>query len=206
MDKVFFKIDSEESLLIKKCLKASSHIPGTITMIGLSNGNIVESVIFSIIKLRLYNKILICIDPYGSMPHYKQETLLVNNDKFDSNRRNYTLKRFYDVCLKHNIHSLFINLDNREFIKRYSDGVPFYYKKKQVINSYSFVILSGNNCVNDRLFEFEFFRVRMNPESIILFTNANKYPHMDKCHDYILLNGFELIQNLGNFIAYKKIN
>ena len=80
MDKVFFKIDSEESVLIKKCLKASSHIPGTITMIGLSDGNIANSIIFSLIKLRLYNKILVAVDPYGSMPHYKEEKLIINNN------------------------------------------------------------------------------------------------------------------------------
>ena len=206
MDKEFFKIDSEENTLIKKCIKDSSHISGTITIIGLSNGNIANSIIFSLIKLRLYNKILVAVDPYGSMPHYKEENLIINNNKFDATRRNYTLRWFYDASIKHNIHSLFIQLDNREFIKRYNDGIPFYFNHKKIINSYSFVVLSGNNCVNDRLFEFEFFRVRMKHESIILFTNANKYPHMDKCHNYILSNGFELIQNLGNFIAYKKVN
>jgi len=79
MDKDFFIIDSEEEALIKNCMKNSYHIPGIIGLIGLSNGGIAKSVIFSTVKLRQYNKIFVCIDPYGSMPHYKEENLLVNN-------------------------------------------------------------------------------------------------------------------------------
>lgn len=206
MDKDFFIIDSEEEALIKNCMKNSYHIPGIIGLIGLSNGGIAKSIIFSTVKLRQYNKIFLSVDPYGSMPHYKEETLLVNNNKFNSDRKNTTLRWFYNTCLKHSIHSLFIQLDNREFFKRYSDGVPYYHKEKRIINSYSFVILSGNNCVNDRLFEFEFFRTRMPTDSMILFTNINSYPHMEKCHDYILSNLFVIEKKLDNFICYKKIN
>ena len=201
----YFKPDSSETKLIQKCIKNSSRANGYITIIGGSNGAIPNVLILGLMKLSIKYRIIILVDPYGCFPHYKSETHQENTPKFSNHIREYTVSNFYRSLNRNNLQGTYIQLDSREFIQRYSNGVPHYFMKKIMFNKYSFVILSGNNCINDRIAEFEFFRERMEKESIILFTNIHSYPHMEKIHSYILSCGFVEFDSANSFMSYQKL-
>tara|TARA_B100000963_G_C22514128_1_gene619794 strand:+ start:145 stop:768 length:624 start_codon:yes stop_codon:yes gene_type:complete len=200
----YFKTDSPENKLIHKCLNYSQKADGYVCIIGLSAGNIMEDILINLLKLRIRYRIIIAVDPYGSIPHYSSEKTIENNHKFSNDVRNYSVSKFYNKLQHYNLEGTYIQLDSSEFVKLYSEGIPFYCGEKIKFNKYSFVILSGNNNINDRIIEFEFFRERMDKGSIIIFTDTDRYPHVEKIHSYILSNNFEEFSRANSFIAYCK--
>ena len=132
MNKVYsyFRADSAEIKLIHRSINHSQKADGYICLIGLSNGDIMDNVIYTLMKLNIKYRIIVAVDPYGSIAHHKKESLVENNNKFSNNVRNYSVTQYYNKLSKYNIQGTYIQLDSREFIKRYTDGIPYYYKQR----------------------------------------------------------------------------
>ena len=53
--------------------------------------------------------------------------------------KNNMLKNLYNYCSLNKMECLYFPLEDTEFFKRYSDGIPIYNEKKYIINTYALV-------------------------------------------------------------------
>ena len=100
---------------------------------------------------------------------------------------------------------IFINLEDNEFFKRYSDGVPVYNKTKQIINTYALVFIDGPHTYDLVLDDFNFFKKKIPIGGVIVFDDIYQYPHMEKLDNYIQLNGYKILEQGDVKISYIKI-
>ena len=110
------------------------------------------------------------IDPYGNLSY-------AHFDKKDSITCDYTnsMKLQLIKDLDYENFTLF-HMEDDEFFKRFSDGVPIYREKKEIINTYDLVHFDGPHKTKDVIKEAIFFGERSKPGTIFLFDD---YPYYD---------------------------
>tara|TARA_R110002012_G_scaffold163924_1_gene326342 strand:+ start:79 stop:657 length:579 start_codon:yes stop_codon:yes gene_type:complete len=110
------------------------------------------------------------IDPYGNLSY-------AHFDKKDPRTCNYTnsMKLQLIKDLDYENFTLF-HMEDDEFFKRFSDGVPIYREKKEIINTYDLVHFDGPHKTKDVIKEAIFFGERSKPGTIFLFDD---YPYYD---------------------------
>jgi hypothetical protein len=110
------------------------------------------------------------IDPYGNLSYS-------HFDKHKPISCNYTnsmkLQLLKDIDYEN--FTLF-TMEDDEFIKRFSDGVPIYREKKETINCYDLVHFDGPHKTKDVIKEAIFFGERSKTGSIFVFDD---YPFFD---------------------------
>ena len=100
---------------------------------------------------------------------------------------------------------LYFPLEDTEFFKRYSDGIPIYNEYKKIINTYALVFFDGPHTSNLVKIEFDFFKDKIPKGGVLIFDDIYQYPHMDTLDEYILSNGFKLLEKGNVKISYIKI-
>tara|TARA_S200002703_G_scaffold23824_1_gene20694 strand:- start:99 stop:677 length:579 start_codon:yes stop_codon:yes gene_type:complete len=110
------------------------------------------------------------IDPYGNLSY-------AHFDKKDPRTCDYTnsMKLQLIKDLDYENFTLF-HMEDDEFFKRFSDGVPIYREKKEIINTYDLVHFDGPHKTKDVIKEAIFFGERSKPGTIFLFDD---YPYYD---------------------------
>jgi len=110
------------------------------------------------------------IDPYGniSYQHFDNKPSIVCN---------YTNSMKVDLLRDLNYENFTLyQLGDDEFMKRFSDGVPIYREKKEIINTYDLVHFDGPHKTKDVIKEAIFFGERSKVGSIFVFDD---YPYYD---------------------------
>ena len=97
---------------------------------------------------------------------------------------------------------LYFPLEDTEFFKRYSDGVPIYNNNKYIINTYALVFFDGPHTTELVKKEFDFFYNKIPNGGIIVFDDINLYPHMKNLDNYIKDKGFEILEKGNHKISY----
>jgi len=138
------------------------------------------------------------IDPYGNLDyqHY---------DKSSSYTCDYTnsmkLQLIKDIDYEN--FTLFPMGDD-EFMKRFSDGVPIYREKKEIINKYDLVHFDGPHKTVDVIKEVVFFGERSHPGTVFVFDDYPKFD-MDTVLKIIVNQyGFMLLKQGKNKISLKR--
>ena len=110
------------------------------------------------------------IDPYGNLSY-------AHFDKKDPRICDYTnsMKLQLIKDLDYENFTLF-QMEDDEFIKRFSDGVPIYRERKEIINTYDLVHFDGPHKTKDVIKEAIFFGERSKVGSIFVFDD---YPYYD---------------------------
>jgi hypothetical protein len=88
---------------------------------------------------------------------------------------------------------IFLPLEDVEFFKRFSDGVPVYNKEKNIVNKYCYVHVDGPHTYEAAKNAFDFFCTRMDTNSIIAFDNCNHYDHTKLEKEFLYKGGFSYL-------------
>lgn len=144
----------------------------------------------------------ICVDPYGDI-EYHGHGRIMQYDYFNS-MRNETISNLYKYAEHRNVNIIFYNLEDSEFYKRFSDGVPTYDNgKKQVQSKYCLAHIDGQHDLKSVDIATDFFIPNLSVNGIIVYDNTDYYEH-ESIHDKLLNNNFEvLIQEEVH--SYKKV-
>ena len=123
-----------------------------------------------LMNLKHKNHWHIGIDPYGNLSYS-------HFDKKNAITCDYTnsMKLQLIKDLDYENFTLF-QMEDDEFIKRFSDGVPIYRDKKEIINTYDLVHFDGPHKTKDVIKEAIFFGERSKVGSIFVFDD---YPYYD---------------------------
>ena len=195
--------DSREYDILVDAAKLIKNIDGFTCEIGVREGG-GSKIIMDTIKESGKNKIHIAIDPFGNIDYEHWEN---RKDKIDytNKMKNNMLKNLYEYCCINNMECLFFPLEDNEFFKRYSDGIPVYNENKYIINSYSLVFFDGPHTTELVKKEFDFFYNKIPIGGVIIFDDIDQYPHMSNLDEYIKSKGFTMLRKGICKISYVKI-
>ena len=97
---------------------------------------------------------------------------------------------------------MFFNLEDTEFFKRFSDGVPVYEDNKRIENKFSLVFIDGPHHTQAVLDAFEYFKDKISPDGQIVFDNYDHYNHDTEVEPVIFQTENYELHNVG---ADKKV-
>jgi len=144
----------------------------------------------------------ICVDPYGDIEYYGHGKI-TQYDYFNS-MRNETISNLYKYAENRNVNIIFYNLEDSEFYKRFSDGVPTYDNgKKQVQSKYCLAHIDGQHDLKSVDIATDFFIQHLSVKGIIVYDNTDYYEH-ESIHDKLLNNNFEVLIQEGVH-SFKKV-
>ena len=159
--------------------------------IGLRGGGGSGFIMDALAKGSFPYKVHVAIDPYGDIIYPKREGI-EKRAGYTNELRNNHLGKIYLYAQKIGVNFIFFNLDDTEFFKRFSDGVPIYDQKKSILSEFLFVHFDGPHQLKEILTEFIWFNERMKPGATIVFDNIDYYPH-EKLETHIFKNGWILL-------------
>ena len=194
--------DSGDYDLVIDMAKTIKGVPGLTCEIGVRAGGCS----YKIMKTLLENEDQrphVGLDPYGNIDYTHWETTTQKLD-YTNGMKLEMQKNLYAWCCETSYEFLFFPLEDTEFFKRYSDGIPIYNQVKIIVNQYSFVLFDGPHSSSIVRQEFDFFKDRMPSGGIMIFDDIYQYPHMEILDPYMQECGFELIKTGSCKAAYRK--
>ena len=97
-------------------------------------------------------------------------------------------------------------MEDTEFFKRFSDGIPYYDQYKTMITEYSLVHFDGPHTTSAVIDELDFFVGRLELNGIFVFDDIGLYDH-DYVEKKLLETGnFEIFKKGTRKAAYRKIS
>lgn len=195
--------DSFEYEILINAVKKIKNVNGLTCEIGVREGGS-SKIILENLKETNQNKVHIAIDPFGNIDYEHWENRKEKID-YTNTMKNEMLKNLYTYCSVNNMECIYLPLEDNEFFKRYSDGIPIYNEHKYIINDYALVFFDGPHTTELIKKEFDFFYNKIPKGGIIIFDDINQYPHMDKLDNYIKLKDFEILEKGYYKISYIKI-
>jgi len=190
----YMKYDSDDYYVLYRSGKKIKEIEGLTCEIGVRLGGGTESILQGCLDTNQKGRVHICIDPYG------------NIDYVDVYSQNKTVKLGYDnqmamaflnhcsgFCHNNNIYFIPFFLEDTEFFKRYSTGVPVYRENKEIINTYALVHFDGPHEIGAVIKEIEFFEERTTQGGIWIFDDVQMYreDELKLLHNTVHNLGFE---------------
>ena len=194
--------DSVEYYILENAVKKITNIDGLTCEIGVREGGSTK-IILDTLKNTNQNKVHIAIDPFGNIDYEHWENRKEKID-YTNKMKNNMLTHLYSYCSTNNMECLFFPLEDTEFFKRYSDGVPIYNNHKYIINTYALVFFDGPHTTEIIKKEFDFFCNKIPKNGVIIFDDINQYPHMLILDNYIKDKGFEILEKGNVKISYIK--
>lgn len=188
--------------VFKKYIGDLKGVPGLTCEIGLRRGGGTKYILDYFLEnndVRPH----ICVDPYGNIPYADAGTVIRYD--YTNNMKNETLSELFKYAFDNSINILFFNLEDSEFYKRFSDGVPVYDQEKQLINDYCFAHIDGQHDEHSVNVAATFFSLRISIGGIIAFDNTNHYDHT-AVHELMISNGFILSDEFFYRKVYKRIS
>lgn len=192
--------DSDDYQLLTKGIELSKGVIGMTCEIGLRRGGGSKYIIDALVAHG--RKIHIAIDPYGSIEYEHKEGDFVRLD-YTNEMRDECLSNLYAYTRQVEVSFLFFNLEDTEFFKRYSDGIPIYSESKYIKNQYSFVHFDGPHAVKPLQGEIDFFLPRTPVGACWVFDDVTNYYDHDIIEKRLFKSGFKLIEKLYHKALYQ---
>ena len=224
-DEEVFGVDSQEYEVLVNAVSKIGQTPGAIVEIGTRRGGSAKMIIDTLIQNGNVNRSLFCIDPYGNIeipctnlnmsihnpdrkiegdPQSKEITSPQRFD-YDNGMRNRIIPSLYYYAYNAGLNFTFFCLEDSEFFKRYSDGVPVYDNFKTLENEYAFVFFDGPHDNENVKKEVEFFVQRAQVGAVYVFDDLWMYDHDKLIEEEILFkNGFEILEKKEIKASYIK--
>jgi len=166
-------------------------VEGAICEIGSRRGGSVKQIIDGLLSSRNLNRNLICIDPYGNIEYAATENEVRRFD-YTNQMRDEFLPNLYKYAHGKPVNVIYFCMEDTEFYKRFSDGVPFYNESKVIEDKYSLVLFDGQHCLQSLIAGLDFFIPRMSSGAHIVFDGIQNYPH-EKIEQRLIDSGFSLV-------------
>jgi len=119
------------------------------------------------------------IDPYGNIEYNASETHQNARMNYTNEMKNKFLKNMYCLADKIHFNFLFFSLEDTEFFKRYSDGVPLYLNEKYMLNDYHLIHFDGPHTLKQVMIETEFFYERSKSKSVYVYDDIINFKKGD---------------------------
>ncbi len=197
------QIDSpyETYEMMKKHIRSLSAVPGLSCEIGLRRGGGTQIICDSFLENN-NKRVHVCMDPYGDILY--NDIAGEHRSDYNDDMKNETLGELFKYAHQKNLNILFFNMEDSEFYKRFSDGVPVYDREKIIVNTYCFVHIDGQHDLKSVLQAAEFFIPRTAHQGILAFDNTDHYNHQP-VHDMLINNEYLLIDECFNKKIYKRV-
>lgn len=220
-----FSTDSQEYEVLANAVSKIKGVPGAVVEIGTRRGGSAKIIIDTLVANQdAQGRSMFCIDPYGNIeipcthknisthyPHIKidddpQSLEKTVNCKFDydTNMRNRIVPSLYYYAFNAGINFTFFLLEDHEFFKRYSDGVPIYDEGKRIEDKYAFVFFDGPHDYPALERETNFFIERSVPGTMFVYDDVWMYDHPKLEHDLLFKNGFVVLEQKNIKMSYVK--
>lgn len=196
------KTDSDEYTILTNAVKNIENVRGLTCEIGLREGGSTKMILDTLMNTKQH-KIHVAIDPYGNINYAHWETRFEKLD-YTNKMKNRCLKNLYEYCEKYDMECLYFPLEDTEFFKRFSDGIPVYNENKYLINTYALVFFDGPHTTKLVKNEFDFFHDKIPIGGMLIFDDINQYPHMKNLDEYIQECGYEIFEKGDRKISYVK--
>lgn len=172
--------------------------------IGVRKGRS-SQLIMEHISVRKQNHTHIAIDPYGSIGYQATRYLPEGTSDYSNQMRRETFSNLSKIAMDLEVDLFFFPVEDSEFFKRFSDGVPTYQYTKQIVKDYGFVFVDGQHSLDAVREATNFFSTRMARGGILMFDNTDVYEHY-QVHAGLLFSGFKYISELEmTDTDYKKV-
>lgn len=155
--------DSAEYEILERATMAVKGKEGMIIEFGTRLGGSAQRMIDI-----MQSGVIVCVDPYGNIPYYDGRSGKQVRYDYTNDMKNTAISSLYEHVKGMDINLIFINLEDVEFFKRYSDGVPVYNLTKRLLNEYRLAFLDAGHRVDDIALEVEFLAPRMSYGGIII--------------------------------------
>jgi hypothetical protein len=195
--------DSGDYHLLTKGVELSANVPGLTCEIGLRRGGGTKHIIDAIAQ-HCPGKTHIAIDPYGNIEYERKEGDVTRLD-YTNDMRDECLANLYQYTREKKVPFIFFNLEDKEFFKRYADGVPVYNHVKHVIKEYSFVHFDGPHALEPLDEEISFFRYRTPLGGCWCFDDVTGYYDHSRIEERLTLLGFIVVEKKWHKGLYKRV-
>jgi hypothetical protein len=224
-DEEVFGTDSQEYEILVEAANQAKDVPGAAIEIGTRRGGSAK-MIMDALRGGIPNRPMFCIDPYGNIEiECTNLNMTIHNpdraiegDKmskeitspqrfdYDNTMRNRIIPSLYFYGYQAGFDFSFFCLEDTEFFKRYSDGVPTYNNQKEIVNQYAFVFFDGphDNATLD--LETKFFLERAPVGSVFVYDDIWMYDHDIIVEEKLFAAGFETIKKGAIKASYKKVS
>ena len=201
-----FRGDSRDYYILRKAVKAITNVPGLVCEIGLREGGGMKIILDELIATRKPWTV-ISIDPYGAIPFKGADGEELDSSEYTNRMKCETLEKMYRFVADYpNINWLFFPLEDTEFFKRYEDGVPVYTNTtSSVPNTYSLVHFDGPHETNVVMNEVKWFVPRTSVGTMFVFDDVEHFYDHQSVEDYIVEQGFELIEKTDVKAMYRRM-
>jgi len=193
--------DSEDYRLLHEGVRLSANVDGFTCELGVRRGG-GSGVIMRAIKQFCPNKIHIAVDPYGNIEYEHKEGDIIRLD-YTNKMKTECLKNLYAYSDSIDVPVLFFNMEDTEFFKRYTDGVPVYDTVKRNVNKYSFVHFDAAHAIMPLIDEMKFFGGRTDKGACWVFDDVTGYYDHDKIEASLFELGFDLIEKTKRKALYQ---
>lgn len=200
---IFLETDSHDYHILYNAAASIKDVPGMICEIGTRRGGSTKYIIDGLLSVNDHNRNLICVDPYGGIAFVHNENQIATVTDYTNDMRNNALRNLYSYVFNKPINLLVFCLEDTEFFKRFSDGVPCYQENKNISNQYSLVFFDGPHNSKSVKEETDFFIPRSVVGTRFVYDDVNSYSHQ-VIHDYLLQNNF-VEEAIGWKITYVKV-
>jgi len=180
-------------------VQESLKVDGLVCEVGLRAGG---GTAYILQALKGQGKTHIAIDPYGNIEYFNGEHNLCRLD-YTNAMRDQCIIDIYSLSKKLKVNFLFFPLEDTEFFKRYSDGVPVYEEEKKIINQYSCVFFDGPHATAPIEEEVKFFEPRTIVGSVFVFDDISTYDYQFIEENY--LSKWKLLEKTNIKISYQKV-
>lgn len=226
-DEEVFGVDSQEYEILVNAAKNIKGVEGAVVEIGTRRGGSAKMIIDALSEQGDTNRPMFCIDPYGNIDleitninasihypgKYEVEGDPMSKDKsfatkfdYTNDMRNRVIPSLYYYAYQRGLNFTFFCLEDHEFFKRYSDGVPVYNEQKNLINQYALVFFDGphtNEAVDE---ELRFFLDRSVPGSVFVFDDVWMMDHDRIVEEKIFKLGWKTLERGNIKASYQKIS
>lgn len=179
--------------LIKKYAKTIKGVEGLTCEIGVRRGLGSKFIVDGCLE-NDDKRTHICIDPYGNIIMNSGNT--VRRHDHTNQRKCECISALQSFAFKNNTNIIFFELEDEEFFKRFSDGIPVYEEEKKIINKYAFVHVDGPHSYDPVSKACEFFVSKMDKNAILVFDNTDEYDHKKIEETY--LSSFQFLEEFGS--------
>jgi hypothetical protein len=206
-----FQGDSTNYHLIQDAACNVVDVPGLFCEIGFRAGAGIRFMMEGIHKTKS-KRTLIAIDPYGSIPYegYEKDnkTIVWEDTPYSNQMMKETLELMnrYVACYPY-LHFLFFPMEDFEFFKRFSDGVPVYTDtEKKIVNEYALVHFDGPHTYDIVLNETKFFQDRTPIGAMFVYDDISHFYNHNKIEEFLFESGWLLVEKTMNKASYIKTN
>ena len=215
-----FNTDSSEYEILLNAALQTRDIPGMAIEIGTRRGGSAKIIIDAWSGSQ---KTMICVDPYGNIEYPctnkslsahvpgltlegdPESTEIVKNVRFDytNSMRNRIIPSLYFYAYENDIDFRFLCLEDTEYFKRYSDGMPTYNTNKEIETNYALVFLDGPHTNDAVLEELNFFIPKTIPGSVIVMDDI-WMSDLNLADELLTKNNFEVLEKGSVKVSYIK--